>query len=78
MTLKWRTLGALTEKVVQREALRAWLTARVLKGEQRRQKMAKKESGSHTGLVNFHHFIITYTSTEYLQIINGYFMNKFY
>ena len=56
MIPRWRTQGALTEKVVQREVLKAWLTARVSKEEQRRQRIAKKENGNLTGLVTYPEF----------------------
>lgn len=51
MNPRWRTQEALTEKVVLRE-LKAWLTARGSKREQRRQRTAKSESGNLTGLVS--------------------------
>lgn len=56
MTQRWRTLGALTEMGVQREALKAWLTARASKEDQRRWMIAKKESGNPTGLVGYPEF----------------------
>ena len=52
---RWRTLGAPTEKAVQKEALKAWVTARVSK-EQRRQTIAKRGSGNLTGLVSYTEF----------------------
>lgn len=57
MTPNWSHLGALTEKVVrgkqvEKEALTAWLTVRVLKVGQKRLMTARNGSGNLTDLVN--------------------------
>lgn len=63
VTPRWSNLGALTGMQAQMEALMAWLTVRVLKGEPRKWMTAKNESENLTGLVRDLEFFVTCTAS---------------